>query len=299
MPTRAQVCAWIAGFGLVVPSLAVAQDRTEREVVDLIVRDGPQAQAIRAETDVTRREQHARLAYPNPASCTAGRVRDSPSSCRSSSRCRYSARATRCREPESPRRRRQRPSGTRGCGCCGRTPSAAVARLVAEQARLEAAKAHVARSRTADRDTAHARARRRRVALRSAACRTGTARRAPARARPRRSSSPRRERRSSAMLPARHHRRRGSPARSDPSTRPSAPLETLMTRATSTRAELRALQQLGRARRAGIGRGAPGTAARARHVFGGLKRADTESGRETRRRLRRQRVGAAVRYGRP
>ena len=68
MPTRAQVCTWIAGFGLVVaPSLALAQDRTEREVVELIVRDGPQARAIRAESEVTRREQDARLAYPNPA----------------------------------------------------------------------------------------------------------------------------------------------------------------------------------------------------------------------------------------
>jgi cobalt-zinc-cadmium efflux system outer membrane protein len=68
MPTRSQVCTWIAGFGLVVmPSPALAQDRTEREVVELIVRDGPQARAIRAESEVTRREQDARLAYPNPA----------------------------------------------------------------------------------------------------------------------------------------------------------------------------------------------------------------------------------------
>jgi preprotein translocase subunit SecF len=68
MPIRAQVYTWIAGFGLVVmPSLALAQDRTEREVVELIVRDGPQARAIRAEPEVTRREQDARLAYPNPA----------------------------------------------------------------------------------------------------------------------------------------------------------------------------------------------------------------------------------------
>ena len=66
MPTRAQVCAWIAAFGLVVPSWSSAQDRTEREVVELIVRDGPQATAIRAETEVTRREQLARLSYPNP-----------------------------------------------------------------------------------------------------------------------------------------------------------------------------------------------------------------------------------------
>jgi hypothetical protein len=35
--------------------------------VELIVRDGPQAQAIRAESEVTRREQLARLAYPNPS----------------------------------------------------------------------------------------------------------------------------------------------------------------------------------------------------------------------------------------
>ena len=66
MPTRAQVCAWIAGCGLVVPSLAAAQDRTERDVVDLIVREGPQARAIRAQSEVIRREQLARLAYPNP-----------------------------------------------------------------------------------------------------------------------------------------------------------------------------------------------------------------------------------------
>ena len=67
MPTRAQVCAWIAGFGLVAtPWAALAQDRTERDVVELIVRDGPQARAIRAESEVIRREQDARLAYPNP-----------------------------------------------------------------------------------------------------------------------------------------------------------------------------------------------------------------------------------------
>src|SRR5688572_20582788 len=67
MSTRAQVCSWIAAIGLVLPSLATAQDRTEQEVVELIVRDGPQARAIRAESEVTRREQRARLAYPNPA----------------------------------------------------------------------------------------------------------------------------------------------------------------------------------------------------------------------------------------
>jgi outer membrane protein, heavy metal efflux system len=67
MPTRSQVCTWIAVAGLLAPSLAAGQDRTEREIVELIVRDGPQARAIRAEAEVTRREQLARLAYPNPA----------------------------------------------------------------------------------------------------------------------------------------------------------------------------------------------------------------------------------------
>jgi outer membrane protein TolC len=67
MPTRSQVWAWIAAFGLLVPSVCASQDRTDREVLELIVRDGPQAQAIRAESEITRREQLARLAYPNPA----------------------------------------------------------------------------------------------------------------------------------------------------------------------------------------------------------------------------------------
>jgi multidrug efflux system outer membrane protein len=66
MPTRSQVCTWIAVVGLLVPSVVAGQARTEREVVDLIVREGPQARAIRADTEVTRREQLARLAYPNP-----------------------------------------------------------------------------------------------------------------------------------------------------------------------------------------------------------------------------------------
>ena len=66
MSTRAQVRTWIAAVGLLVPSMAIGQDRTERDVVELIVRDGPRARAIRAESEVTRREQLARLAYPNP-----------------------------------------------------------------------------------------------------------------------------------------------------------------------------------------------------------------------------------------
>jgi cobalt-zinc-cadmium efflux system outer membrane protein len=67
MSTRFQVCAWIAAVGLLAPFAAAAQDRTERDIVDLIVREGPQARAIRAETEVAHREQLARLAFPNPA----------------------------------------------------------------------------------------------------------------------------------------------------------------------------------------------------------------------------------------
>ena len=67
MPTRTRVCAWIAAWGLAVPPVAAAQDRTDSHVIDLIVRDGPQARAIRAQSEVIRREQLARLAYPNPA----------------------------------------------------------------------------------------------------------------------------------------------------------------------------------------------------------------------------------------
>jgi hypothetical protein len=67
MSTRSQVCAWVAAVGLLAPCMASGQDRTERDVVELIVRDGPQARALRAESEVARREQLARLAYPNPA----------------------------------------------------------------------------------------------------------------------------------------------------------------------------------------------------------------------------------------
>jgi outer membrane protein TolC len=67
MPTRDQVCAWIVALGLAMPHVAAGQERTERDIVELVVRDGPQARAIRAESEVTRVEQAARLAYPNPS----------------------------------------------------------------------------------------------------------------------------------------------------------------------------------------------------------------------------------------
>ncbi len=66
MPSRAPLCAWIAACAVVVPIVAWAQERPASEVVEVIVRDGPRAIAIRSGVDVVRSDQHARLAFPNP-----------------------------------------------------------------------------------------------------------------------------------------------------------------------------------------------------------------------------------------
>ena len=44
-----------------------AQERTEQEIVEAVVRAGPRAQAIRAATEVVALEQAARRVFPNPA----------------------------------------------------------------------------------------------------------------------------------------------------------------------------------------------------------------------------------------
>lgn len=66
MSSRAHVCAWIAVCALTSAPCAVAQERSAAELVEIIVRDGPRAIAIRAEADVVRRDQQSRLVYPNP-----------------------------------------------------------------------------------------------------------------------------------------------------------------------------------------------------------------------------------------
>lgn len=66
MSIRIQAYVWIAATCLVVPARAGAQQRTEREVVELIVRDGPRAEAIRAAVEVKRQQHLVRLAVPNP-----------------------------------------------------------------------------------------------------------------------------------------------------------------------------------------------------------------------------------------
>jgi len=276
MPTRAQVCAWIAGFGLVVPSLAMAQDRTEREVVDLIVRDGPQASAIRAETDVTRREQLARLSYPNPGVMYsregAGfteflQVEQSlPVFGTRAALSRAGVAATAAAEAQRDARLWMLRADAVG----------AVARLAAGQARLEAAQAHtrdverlieILRTRERegegsrfDRLRAEQELRETRQLVTSAAVAISEASAAL-----------------SAMLPRDITVTRIAGAL--PPQQAVAPVDTLVTRAASTRAELRALQRS--AERAALESDAARKARLpAPTLFGGLKRADVESGRE-------------------
>ena len=278
MTTRFQVCTWMAAVGLLLPALASGQDRTEREVVELIVRDGPQAQAIRAESEVTRREQLARLAYPNP-SITYSResagfteflqaeqslpifgARDALS--------RAGVAATAAAEADRDVR----------LWLLRSEAAAAVARLVADQARLESAQAQVAEVerlieilRTREREgegsrfdrlRAEQELRDTRQLVTSAAVSVAEVRAILV-----------------GMLPRDIALTRIASG-PDPLQLASAAPEALIAKAGSTRAELRALQQL--AERATL----EGDAARrarlpSPNVFGGMKRADDASGRET------------------
>lgn len=276
MPTRAQVCAWIAAFGLMLPSVVAAQDRTEREVVDLIVRDGPQARAIRAETEVTRREQFARLAYPNPSVMYsregAGfteflQVEQSlPVSGRRAALSRAGVAATAAAEAERDAR----------LWMLRADAGAVVARLIAEQARFQAVESYArdverlidvlqTREREGegsrfDRLRAEQELRDARQLVTSAAVAVAETRAAL-----------------SAMLPRDTTVTRVAGALHQQQA--PAPVDSLVTRAASTRAELRALQLS--AERAALESDA---ARRARlpapTVFGGLKRADEASGRQ-------------------
>ena len=277
MPTRARVCTWIAAVGLLAPSVAAGQGRTEREIVELIVRDGPRAKAIRAESEVTRREQGARLAYPNPSvtysregagfteffqaeqSLSLFGARDALS--------RAGVAATAAAEAERDLR----------LWLLRADAAAAVARIVAEQERLESVRAHMREVerlidilRTREREGEGSRFDRLRAeqefrdthqVVTSAAVALAEARA-----------------RVSGMLPANISLTTiaGSPI----TPRPPVSLEVLFTRATSTRAELRALEQLGQ--RATFEADA---ARRARlpspSLFGGVKRADEFAGRKT------------------
>jgi cobalt-zinc-cadmium efflux system outer membrane protein len=242
------------------------------------VRDGPQAQAIRAESEVTRREQLARLAYPNP-SVTYSResagfteflqaeqslpifgARDALS--------RAGVAATAAAEADRDVRLWRLRSEA----------ATSVARLAADQSRLESAQAQVreverlieilrTREREGegsrfDRLRAEQELRDTRQLMTSAAVSVAEARAVLA-----------------AMLP-RTAVLTSVSSGPDPRQAAAAAPEALITKASSARAELRALQQL--AERATF----EGDAARrARRpsptVFGGLKRADDVAGRDT------------------
>ena len=67
MPTRAPERAWIAACALALPALVAAQPARPGDLVELIVREGPRAVAIRAEFDIVQREQASRTVWPNPS----------------------------------------------------------------------------------------------------------------------------------------------------------------------------------------------------------------------------------------
>jgi cobalt-zinc-cadmium efflux system outer membrane protein len=259
------------------PSLAFAQDRTEREVVELIVRDGPQAHAIRAETEVTRRKQLARLAYPNP-SVTYSREgagfteffqaeQSLPVFGARAVLSRAGVAATAAAEAERDLR----------LWLLRSDAATAVARVVAEQARLESARAQVREVerlieilRTREREGEGSRFDRLRTELELRDTNQLVASAAVAVAEARATVS--------GMLPP--DASLTTVAAAPITQQPPVPMATLFARATSTRAELRALQQLGQ-RATFEAEAARRSRLPSLTLFGGMKRADDVSGRET------------------
>jgi outer membrane protein, heavy metal efflux system len=66
MPSRAPLRAGLAACALGFIPWCTAHAQQAQEVVELILREGPRAVAIRQEAEVVHREQAARLAWPNP-----------------------------------------------------------------------------------------------------------------------------------------------------------------------------------------------------------------------------------------
>ena len=67
MRTRYRVALVAAAYLACNPSWLQAQGRTEQDIVELIVRESPQAKAIRAIAESVTAEQGARSTFPNPA----------------------------------------------------------------------------------------------------------------------------------------------------------------------------------------------------------------------------------------
>ena len=276
MPTRAQVWTWIAAAGLLAPSVAAGQDRTEREVVELIMRDGPQARAIRAESEVTVREQLARIAYPNPEVTYSREGAGFTEFFQAGQSLPiFGARGALSRAGEAASAAAEAERDVR-LWLLRSDAAAAVARLVAHQARLESAQADAREVerlieilRTREREGEGSRFDRLRAEQELRDIRQLATSAAVSVVESRATLS--------GMLPRDVSVTRITAAQAPP---PPASLEALQTKATTTRAELRALQQS--ALRATLEADA---ARRARlpspYVFGGVKRADGASGRET------------------
>jgi cobalt-zinc-cadmium efflux system outer membrane protein len=284
MPTRSQVRTWIAVIGLLspsmAPSVAAGQDRTERDIVELIARDGPRARAIRAEAEVTRREQLARLAYPNP-NVTWSREGAGFTEFFQAEQALpiFGVRASLARAGVAATAAAEADRDVR-LWALRSEASAAVARLAGEQERVAASHALVREMerlieilRTREQEGEGSRFDRLRAEqeLRDARQQATGAAAAAAEARAALSG----------MLPA------GvvlagitpdtEPRQQEPV--PSAGVEALVARATGARAELRALQQAGQ-RATSEAEAARRARLAAPTVFGGLKRADDDAGRE-------------------
>jgi cobalt-zinc-cadmium efflux system outer membrane protein len=277
MPTRAQVRTWIAAVALLVPSMAAGQDRSEREVVELIVRDGPQARAIRAASEVTRREQLARLAYPNP-SVTYSREGAGFTEFLQAEQSLplFGARAALSRAGVAATAAAEADRDLR-LWLLRSDAAVAVARIAAEQARLELTGAQVREVerligilRTREREGEGSRFDRMRAEQELRDTNQLVASAAVALAEARATVV--------AMLPPEASLRTVAISRGTPP--PPVPIETLLTRATSTRAELRALQQL-KVRATFEADAARRSRLPSPNLFGGVKRADDGSGRET------------------
>ncbi len=67
MPSRAPLRAGLAACALSLTSWSAAHAQRAQDVVELVLREGPRAVAIRAEVEVVRREQAARRTWPNPS----------------------------------------------------------------------------------------------------------------------------------------------------------------------------------------------------------------------------------------
>lgn len=67
MRTRYRVTLVAVAYFACNPSGLQAQGRTEQDIVDLIVRESPQANAIRAAAETSTAEQAAKLTFPNPS----------------------------------------------------------------------------------------------------------------------------------------------------------------------------------------------------------------------------------------